>query len=85
MPSGTPVSRHCIVVLKDGTAVVDWGNSCYQDLVTGQLVACSESDISRMAHNEDLNELRHAGYLEKFDDAQVYLFNLPESGQPPLE
>jgi hypothetical protein len=85
MLTGTPVSRHCVVILKDGTAVVDWGNTRYQDLITGQFLTRSEEDVSRMASDEDLNELKHAECLEKFDEFQVYLFSMPEWDQPRLE
>lgn len=85
MPTGTPVSRHCIVILKDGSAAVDWGNSRYQDLITGQFLSCTEDDVSRMASDEDLTELKQTGGLEKFDEFQVYIYSMPEWDQPRLE
>jgi hypothetical protein len=85
MPTGTPVSRHCILILKDGTGVVDWGNNRYQDLMTGDFLSCTEEDVSRMASNEDLEALKHSECLEKFDEFQVFLYTLPEWDQPRLE
>ena len=85
MTTGTPISRHCIVILKDGTAVVDWGNSRYQDLVTGQFLTRDEADISRIASNEDLDELKATHCLEMYDEFHVYIFSLPEWDQPRME
>lgn len=78
MPAGTPLSRHWILVLKDGRTVVDWGNDRYQDLLTGEFLTCQESDISHTAQDEDLLALKKAGLVFQFDAVQTYVATLPE-------
>lgn len=46
MPEGTPVDRHWVLVLKNGAAVIEWGDGRYQDVLEGAFVHCRESEIS---------------------------------------
>ncbi len=85
MPLGMPLGRHCILVLRDGRAVIDWGSARYQDLLTGEFLACQEADISHTALDRDLEPLKLAGIVVDFDASQVYLHSLPEPPRATLE
>jgi hypothetical protein len=80
-PAGTPVGRHCVLMLKDGRSVIDWGNDLYQDLVTGDFLPRSEAEVSYTALDDDLEALKRAGVVSQFDAGQVFVIGLPE---PPL-
>ncbi len=85
MPLGTPVSRHCILVLRDGRTVIDWGSTRYQDLLTGDFLAFQETEISHTALDRDLEPLKISGLVVDFDSSQVYLHALPEPPRATLE
>lgn len=85
MPNGTPISRHCVVVLNDGRVVVDWENSLFQDVVTGEFFHVSEQEICFTAREEDLDTLRLSGCVECFDPFQVYFLGLPEQPHRTLD
>ena len=85
MPLGTPVSRHCILVLRDGRIAVDWGSRQYQDVLTGEFLTCSEGEVSHTAQDNDLEPLRRSGLVADFDAGQVYLHALPEPPRTTLE
>jgi hypothetical protein len=85
MPNGTPVNRHYVVVTNDGRAVIDWGTSLYQDMCTGEFVTCAEPEISHQAQNDELETLKRSGYIETFDEFNVYVHPLPEQGRRTLE
>jgi hypothetical protein len=76
--SGTPLSRHWILVLKDGRTVVDWGNDRFQDILTGEFITCLESEISHTAQDDDLQTLKKAGLVYRFDTTHIYVATLPE-------
>lgn len=78
MPAGIPVQRHWIVVLENGTIVVDWGDGVSQDIFSGDFLQLTESDLSRPVKNDELEMLRRAGRVDRYDSRQVWLINLPE-------
>jgi hypothetical protein len=78
MPAGTPVQRHWVVVLGNGSIVVDWGDGLFQDVYSGDFLQASESDFSRPVKNDELEMLRRAGRVDRYDSQQVWLINLPE-------
>jgi hypothetical protein len=78
MPVGTPVGRHCVLILKDGRSVVDWGSKRYQDLVTGDFLPCTEAELGYTALDEDLEALKRAGVVSQYDTGQVFVIGLPE-------
>ncbi len=85
MPSGTAISRHCLLVLQDGRVVVDWENSLFQDVVTGDFMRCAEADISHQAQDDELEILRLSGSVQEFDTFLAYLYPLPEQNRRTLD
>ena len=81
MHTGVPVYRHWVLVLRDGSIVVDWGEGLFQDIYTGQFLRGLEGMISHTAQNVDLQILERAGQVDGYDANQVWLVNLPERPQ----
>ncbi|MCL4562343.1 MAG: hypothetical protein M1281_17240 [Chloroflexi bacterium] len=84
MPSGTPIARHCIVVLHDGRTVIDWGHR-YQDILTGDFAVLPEVEISHKASNDELEALVRDGIILDYDEFHAYLGGIPERFSPPLD
>ena len=78
MKEGTPVSRSIVVILKNGTAAVDWGNDRAYDILSGNFVSCTEDDISHPITTEELEQFKLSGVILRYDHSQVYLRHLPE-------
>ena len=38
MHAGIPILRHWVLVLRDGTIVVDWGDGLFQNIYSGQFM-----------------------------------------------
>jgi hypothetical protein len=85
MPAGVPIDRQWIYVLKDGRTVLDWGDDLVQDLLNGDFVNFTKEAFSHPIQDVDLEMLKRAGRIERFDDRQVYVYSLPERPQPTLE
>ena len=85
MPAGTPVQRHWVVVLGDGLIVVDWGDSLFQDVYSGEFLQVPESFISRPVQNDELEMLKRASRVDHYDSQRVWLINLPERPARSLE
>jgi hypothetical protein len=78
MPNGAPIPRDLVFVLRTGETVVDWGDGRVQDIETGEFLKFSESDYGRSIADSDLERLRNAGRVERFDARIVYILPLPE-------
>ncbi len=78
MPDGTPFSRDFILVLEDGRIVLDWGDGLQQDLETGVFFQGKEGLSSRKIENAELDLLKRAGRVKRYDRYEVLFLNLPE-------
>jgi hypothetical protein len=78
MPAGTPVHRHWVVMLTNGSIVIDWGDGLFQDVYSGEFLRLAEGQLSHPAQNEDLEMLKRAGRVDHYDSQQAWLINLPE-------
>jgi hypothetical protein len=78
MSLGKPVSRHWIVVLENGNAVIDWGDGLFQDIMSGDFVQVNDEDISHPILDDELETLKRAGRVETYDSQNVYIFSMPE-------
>jgi hypothetical protein len=85
MQSGTPIDRQWISVLKDGRPVLDWGEDLVQDLLSGDFIAVDRSEYGHPVRDDELDLLRRAGRVERFDARQVYINSLPERPQQTIE
>lgn len=78
MPIGIAIDRQLIMVLEDGTFLLDWENGLGVDLLKSEFVPYRESDYSHAIQDEELEILRRAGRVAGFDHRQVYVISLPE-------
>jgi len=76
--AGTQVARQWVLVLTNGTIVIDWGDDVFQDTVTGNFIKVSEGEISHTIRNEELDWLMRSGRVLSFDDGIVSFPVLPD-------
>jgi hypothetical protein len=82
---GTPVNRVWVVVTRSGVVVIDWGDGIFQDVHSGEFLACSEGEISHHILDDELEMLKRGGKVDYFDAKDVYFNNLPERHQRTIE
>ncbi len=85
MPSGTPINRYCLVVLQDGRFAIDWENSLFQDVLTGEFLRCGEHEVSHQAQDDELETLRRMGCISEYDGTRAYFYPLPEPKRSTLD
>ena len=85
MADGTPVNRHWVMVLQDGTIAIDWGDGIFQDVRDGNFITVVENDISHHILNEDLDWLIRIGRVKSYTASMVWFSSLPERPQQTIE
>jgi hypothetical protein len=85
MIGGTPVNRHWVIVLKDGTIAIDWGDGLYQDVRSGDFVVVFEKDISHHVLDVELDWLTRIGRVASYTRLTVNFHSLPERPQRTIE
>lgn len=85
MALGIPVNRQMVIVLKDGSIVIDWGDGLYQDIRSGEFMAVPESQYSHHILNEELDWLIKIGRVASYDKDTVQCHSLPERPQRTIE
>jgi hypothetical protein len=85
MTGGIPVDRHWVLVLQDGTILIDWGNHLYQDVDTGEFLELVEDPIAQSAQEEMLVILKQRSIINSWDERCVYFNYLPERPIKPVE
>lgn len=77
-PDGTPIVRHLLFVLNDGTFVVQWENEIVQDIFTGRILPFEDRLYGHAITDPELDRLRAAGRVAGYDRSYVWLYPLPE-------
>jgi len=85
MPSGVPIDRQWVYVLEDGRPIIDWGDDLVQDMLSGDFFTNERSDDSHPIRDDELEMLKRAGGVERFNARHVYIFSLPERPRPTIE
>jgi hypothetical protein len=85
MPSGVPIDRQWVYVLEDGRPVIDWGDDLVQDLLSGDFFTSEKSEYSHPIRDDELEMLKRANRVERFDNRHIYIFTLPERPRPTME
>lgn len=78
---GSPVPRHLIFVLKDGSYVIQWDNDQVQDLLTGEARPFRNVDYGQAVQDSDLKYLSDAGIVAHYDLAYVWLYAIPDEAR----
>ncbi len=76
--SGSPVPRHFVFVMEDGTYAVQWDVDVVQDLYTGESRDFHDLDYGHPITDFELEQLKSAGLVEHYDRHYVWLYALPE-------
>ena len=77
MMGGVPVERQWVLVLKNGTVAIDWGDGLFQDVYSGKFFEGTEAQVSHTITDGELDMLQYAGYAT-FDGRNVFFQGLPE-------
>ena len=85
MPSGVPFDRQWVYVLEDGRPVIDWGDDQLQDLLSGDFISSDRGDDGHPIRDDELEILKRAGRIDRFDSRHIYIFALPERPRPTIE
>ena len=85
MPSGVPFDRQWVYVLEDGRTVIDWGDDLLQDLLSGDFINTDRGDDGHPIQDDELEMMKRAGRIDRFDSRHVYIFALPERPRPTIE
>ncbi len=75
---GTPIVRHLVFVLNDGTFVVQWENDHVQDIFSGRILPFEDRLYGHAITDPELDRLRDAGRVAGYDRSYVWLYPLPE-------
>ena len=82
---GTPIKRQWIIVLNDGSIVIDWGDGIYQDIRTGAFLSIREEEYSHHILNPELEWLVKIGRVASYDALIVNIHSLPERPQRTID
>lgn len=74
MTTKMAINRKWIFVLKNGTAVLDWGDGMAQELSSGKFLLYGPDDFSHQIMDEELESLKQAGRIASFDAQTVSIF-----------
>lgn len=74
----SPIPRHAIFVLADGSFVVQWDEKRVQELLNGRYREFDEHDYRADISDYELSQLQAAGRIEHYDAQSVWLYSLPE-------
>jgi hypothetical protein len=85
MPPGSAVNRQWVIVLKDGSIVIDWGDEWYQDLISGEFHRSVDQAGSHTILDDELVWLKRSRNIFDFDSQCIYVGSLPERPQEPLD
>lgn len=78
MPVGTPFNRQWVLILRDGSVVIDWGCGQFLDINNGDMRTCSENEISHHIQDAELDHLKSTGQVSFFNNHLVYFPGLPD-------
>ena len=78
MSGGIAIGRHWVLVLADGSVVMDWGNGLAVDLGKGEYVHYDEGQVSHPVQDEELEVLKRMGRVASYDHQLIYVTTMPE-------
>ncbi len=79
--SGSPVPRHTVFILADGSFVVQWDEGRVQELLSGRYRRYEDSGFGHTITDYELKQLKAAGRVEHYDERYVWLYALPETNR----
>lgn len=85
MPDGLAINRRWVLVLVNGAVIIDWGNSAFQDVHSGEIFEELSLIGSHTIQEEELVWMKRTGEIVDYDEANVYVSNLPELPKKTIE
>jgi hypothetical protein len=85
MPAGTPINRQWVLIMRDGSVVIDWGGGRFLDINNGDMRICSENEISHHIQDSELDHLKSTGQVSWYNNQLVYFPGLPDRPLPTLD
>lgn len=85
MSSAVPVSRQWVIVLNNGNVVIDWGDSVFQDLISGEFLTAVDQSGCHPILDAECDSLQKSSVIQGFDSAQIYVYGLPEQHKPFMD
>ncbi len=83
MSTGIPVDRQLIIVLRDGTPLVDWQDGVGIDLLNNEFRNFSPDEYNHAIQDDELGVLKRSGRIISFDQRLVFVASLPEMPRQP--
>ena len=71
------INRNWFIMLKNGTAVLDWGEGMAQELSTGAFICYTADEYGRPLRDDELFALVQAGSVASFNPQQAALYAWP--------
>jgi hypothetical protein len=84
MQKGNPINRQWIVVLRNGSIIIDWGDGRAQDIHTGEFLRF-DGEYSHGITDQELEVLINAGRVFEYDRKDVYIAALPDPPRDTIE
>lgn len=78
MSGGIAIGRQWVIVLSDGSVVMDWGNGLAVDLAKGEYIQYNERDLSHPVRDDELETLKKMGRVASYDQKIIYVVTMPE-------
>jgi len=75
---GSPIARHLMFVLRDGSTAIQWDADHVQDIFSGKQRPFQDQDYGHAISDEELDQLKDAGRVSHFDRGYVWVHALPE-------
>jgi len=85
MPEGLAINRRWVLVLNNGSIIIDWGEGVFQDIHTGEFLSEVSLVGSHAILDEQLDWLRRTATIAGYDECNVYVNNLPEQPKKTIQ
>ena len=80
--NGSPIPRHYLFVLRDGSVVVQWVAQKVQEIHTGTFRPYSPADYSHPITDSDLDQLQAQGHVSHYTSRYIWLLPIDQPKQP---
>jgi hypothetical protein len=78
MKAAVPINRRWVIILNNGSVVVDWGDDVFQDIVSGEFLSSVDQSRSHALLDDECAWLLSIGCIQDYDNNQIYVAHLPE-------
>jgi hypothetical protein len=83
MSNGIAVNRELLIILENGTSILEWDAGVGIDLLSSEFIEYQEKCYTRPIGDHELEILKRAGRVISFDERLVIFTSLPEVPREP--